>query len=247
VGLDLTQPFAPKPREACFCGSSRVFKNCCGRDAPNRKPPHGVVVLPGWLPAAECDRFVAHASGQTAGWLGTSGGLDAADERRNNQRDPGRVTRTVDMGPLKADLDDWLARAFREVAEPRFGQRLEYFTSVQLLRYEPGGWYNQHADSYNRDPLTNTWHRVFDRDVSLLLYLNDEFTGGDIRFMHFHYRHHPRKGDLVLFPSDHRYLHQAEPVASGIRYAAVSFATAEGYDRLLPEPPPNAVFLHRPR
>jgi predicted 2-oxoglutarate/Fe(II)-dependent dioxygenase YbiX len=244
MALDLSQPFAPRPRDACFCGSGKPFKNCCGRNAPNRKPPHGVVLLKGWLPAAECDRFVAHAEARQPRRIGTSGGFGPADERTNLQRDPGRVTTTVDMGPLTAELNGWLARALREVAEPHFGLVIDYFTSVQVLRYEPGGWYNQHADSYNRDPLTNTWHKVFDRDVSLLLYLNDGFTGGDIRFMHFNYAHHPRKGDLLLFPSDHRYLHQADPVASGIRYAVVTWGTATGGDRILPAPPPNAVFMN---
>ena len=53
----------------------------------------------------------------------------------------------------------------------------------------------------------------------------------------FNYTYRPRKGDLLFFPSDHRYLHQAETVTSGARYAIVSWAALENIPRVLNEPP----------
>lgn len=242
---DIAKPFNPKPRADCFCGSGKAFKSCCGRKAPNRKPPHGVLVLPGWLPANDCDLVVDYASLQRPKHLGTVGGFSAADESKL-QADPGRITQTVDMGPFVSRLNEWLRAALLEVAEPQFRIRLDYFESAQLLRYERGGWYKWHADAYNREPLTDTWHRFTDRDISVILYLNDGFTGGNLSFYYFNYSLRPRKGDLVLFPSDYRYVHQAEAVLSGTRYAVVTWATAAGGNRILPAPPPNAVFMNAP-
>ena len=64
-----------------------------------------------------------------------------------------------------------------------------------------------------------------DRDVSLLIYLNNDFEGGDLRFNYFNYTFSPRKGDVVLFPSDHRYMHEAQLVSKGTRYVIVSWGS----------------------
>ena len=60
------------------------------------------------------------------------------------------------------------------------------------------------------------WKRVVDRDVSLLIYLTEEFQGGEILFNNFQYRLKPRAGMVVYFPSDHRYVHTALPVTGMI-------------------------------
>ena len=48
---------------------------------------------------------------------------------------------------------------------------------------------------------------------------------------------------LVAFPSDHRYLHAAETIESGNRYALVSWAAIRGSQRVNPEPPTTALYL----
>ncbi len=106
------------------------------------------------------------------------------------------------------------------------------FEWPDILHYGPGGRYDLHADAETRDPQTGEWVRVLERDYSLLIYLNDEFTGGAIEFPNFGYRVQPRRGMLVAFPSDHRYAHAALPVESGTRFVIVSWAAAVGSPRL---------------
>ncbi len=68
------------------------------------------------------------------------------------------------------------------------------------------------------------WRRHLDRDVSFILYVNDAFTGGKLRFPGQDLEITPKEGLLVAFPSSAAYLHEAEPTESGQRFALVSWA-----------------------
>ena len=75
-----------------------------------------------------------------------------------------------------------------------------------------------------------------DRDYSLLLYVNDGYEGGTLYFQNFDLRIRPTRGMLIAFPSDHRYLHAAEPLVSGERYAVVGWGSVKGVRKLNPVP-----------
>lgn len=79
------------------------------------------------------------------------------------------------------------------------------------------------------------WRKAVDRDISLLIYLNDEYEGGELDFKRLAYTLRPRAGMLVWFPSDIRYEHMAKLVTSGRRYAIVSWAAASGVERVQSE------------
>ena len=55
--------------------------------------------------------------------------------------------------------------------------------------------------------------------VSIVTYLNNDFTGGDIVFPVLNFRHAPKKGDIAIFLSKpEENIHGVEPVLSGKRY-----------------------------
>lgn len=83
-------------------------------------------------------------------------------------------------------------------------------SGVQVVRYARGGHYKPHRDS-SLD--------IQDRYFTVLCYLNDDFEGGTTWFPHLGHRARPRAGKAVLFPS--RYLHCAETVTSGEKFAMV--------------------------
>ncbi|MDE3060152.1 MAG: 2OG-Fe(II) oxygenase [Pseudomonadota bacterium] len=125
--------------------------------------------------------------------------------------------------------------------EPFYGVEIEWWEKPQLLCYLQGGKYGAHADA-DQWQQGGKWKRNHDRDVSVLLYLNDDFTGGKLNFPNQKLKVQPEPGLLVAFPSHHEYLHGAEPTESGVRYALVSWAAIKGLPRLR-EPPPATVFM----
>ena len=82
-----------------------------------------------------------------------------------------------------------------------------------LNRYEAGQEYKEHSDD---GPEV---HRV----VSLILYLNNDYEGGELHFRRQNVTIKPEAGDLLLFPSCYTHPHQALPVKSGIKYSIVTW------------------------
>jgi len=123
------------------------------------------------------------------------------------------------------------------------GRKFGWFEAPQLLKYNVGGFYAAHSDADSYEPETGRWRQDLDRDISMLLYLNDEFEGGDLSFDYFNYRLRPKPGMLVWFPSDARYFHGANPVTAGTRYAIVSWAAFSDTPKIREVLPRHAVVL----
>lgn len=91
-----------------------------------------------------------------------------------------------------------------------FGLQDEGF---QMLRYSEGEQYKIHSDYGPSHP----------RIVSAIIYLNDDFEGGEIEFPYHEIRIKPKAGAMLLFPSNYAYSHSSLPVTSGEKYAIVTW------------------------
>lgn len=246
AGRFLRPPFPPGRSAACFCGSGRRFKHCCGNTDADRTTPAGIGIVPDFLDSATCRSMVEHAKHCRSQRLkvidperSTPGNVVSKDDER-------RVTEWVELGDRQAELDQWVVRALTDTIAPVHKRTFAWFERPHLLKYRPGGFYEGHADSDHVDPTTGRWQKVLDRDVSLLIYLNEEFEGGTLHFEHFEFTLQPKPGMLVWFPSDVRYKHTARPVTDGLRYATVSWAAFDDEPRVKDAPPRSAVGLPRP-
>ncbi len=235
--------FSPSPQEPCFCGSGKPFRDCCGSAKRDRLPPHGVGIVPGFLDPDICRSWITHLHRQPRLPLGTVEAPDRGISHSETTHGGDRITDLVKAGRLRRDIDRRVERAYQDIIAPLRGRRFAWFEYPQVLRYEPGGWYRAHADSEVCSPDGRSWTKGIDRDISLLLYLNDDFQGGELRFLKFRYSHRPRAGDLVFFPSDHRYVHQAEPVKTGLRWVVASWAAFTDEPRVRDQPPPASIML----
>lgn len=87
--------------------------------------------------------------------------------------------------------------------------------SYSLLKYQ--GATNDHYDAhYDGGPNNGRW-------ISVIAYLNDDYEGGEIEFVHHGVKLKPKAGSFIVFPSNYAYRHIAHPVTSGTKYAIVSF------------------------
>jgi hypothetical protein len=209
--------------------------------------PGNVLVVEDFLTAAECRRLLDIARAQPS----EEARITVKDEERPGGGTRQRLSRrritttikTFDVGDVFVPV---VGLAFEQWIPEAYGDEIEWFEWPDILQYGPGGRYDLHADADLRDSATGEWRRAQDRDYSLLIYLNDEFTGGAIEFPRFSYRLKPKRGMLVAFPSDHRYVHAALPVTSGFRYVIVSWGVAVGSSRVQ-EPPRSGVVFTDPR
>lgn len=246
--LEHTEPvsdFTFESDQACLCASGRAFGQCCGSQAASRPAPHGVFVVENYLDANTAREWIDYAEQCSSERLKVIDQKASTADRIVKTEDSSRVAERVELGPCRDELSELVANAFTDLAGRFAGRELEWYESPELMRYQPGGFYVRHADSQNFNPNTNRWTKVIDRDLSLLIYLNDDFEGGSLLFNRFNYRLRPKAGMAVLFPSDSRYLHTAETVTAGVRYAVVSWAAVRGIPRIAAKPPEPAVMLPR--
>lgn len=88
-----------------------------------------------------------------------------------------------------------------------------YNEGFNLLKYQTGQEYKAHFDGLTASG----------RSVSPILYLNDDYEGGEIEFVNFGISIKPKAGMLVIFPANYAYQHIAHPVKSGTKYAIVTW------------------------
>ena len=143
-----------------------------------------------------------------------------------------RDTQHVEAGPTFPKIIDLFRNIVREIINPFYGIEILESEVPQILSYGVGGHYSPHVDG---ESLWKTpdgdliWKKSTDRDLSMVLYLNDDYEGGDFIFPDLKVRVRPEPGMLVCFPSNHHYRHGVEPVTKGQRYSIVCWATVKGF------------------
>ena len=79
---------------------------------------------------------------------------------------------------------------------------------MHLLRYDEGGYLPPHQDQ-----------GVSTRVLSVLIYLNDDYEGGELEFPQSGIKIKPSAGSIIFFPSNFLYVHTVNPIISGKRYS----------------------------
>jgi len=89
-----------------------------------------------------------------------------------------------------------------------------------IARWRPGDGQAPHADKQETDGRPNCCP---DYDISSIVYLNDEYEGGEIYFPNQEFKVKPPKKTLIFFPGDVHFLHGVTTVTSGHRYTIPVF------------------------
>lgn len=92
-------------------------------------------------------------------------------------------------------------------------------TEVEFVYYSTGTHYWPHADGQALEGNTVTRGSVL-RDITCVVYLNDDYEGGKLNFQFFNLKFRPTAGTIMMYPSSWQYLHSVDTVA-GERYALV--------------------------
>ncbi len=84
-----------------------------------------------------------------------------------------------------------------------------------LMQYLKGDYFKEHKDDLPD----------IVRTVSVVVYLNDSYSGGEVEFSDFDVLFKPKVWDVLIFPSAFAYRHAVRPVVDGVRYSAVNWYT----------------------
>lgn len=93
---------------------------------------------------------------------------------------------------------------------------------LQIVRWKPGMFMPAHADNANPD---HSEHQMAYRDLSGIVYLNDDYEGGELYFTALDIAVKPKRGMFVAFAAGFHHEHAVLRVGSGTRLTMPSFFT----------------------
>lgn len=188
-----------------------------------------IYVKPNFLNKEQIQTILNYALDKNTKFL--KGAVEKQSNKANNKQvvEQNLQSRDVDIivntQQIQQQLNKIIKEAYQQELAKRYNVEFNFFETPHILRYQQGGHYVLHndADDLDRDKMQPK--RGIDRDFSVLVYLNDDFTGGELDFPWQNLRVIPEPGMLVAFPSDYRFIHRANPVKSGTRVSIVSWGS----------------------
>ncbi|MGE0582950.1 MAG: 2OG-Fe(II) oxygenase [Steroidobacteraceae bacterium] len=214
--------WAPARQELQLLTRGAADVNVAGLTTP---PPVRVVsesprirVYERFATAAECDWLVArarHDLRRALVYRRDAEGHQAADSRTNTEADFTFSNASV----LLALLRDRIAAAA--------GLPTAHFEVAKLLHYEPGQQFALHGDfqETTTPALAGEVERRGQRIATFLLYLNDDYEGGETDFPRAGFRYRGARGDALLFFNvdaaglpDFNSVHAGQPTTRGEKW-----------------------------
>lgn len=112
-----------------------------------------------------------------------------------------KIIRMIDE-PYKKALDVW--------SEKTNNVKIDKWITKNytIKKYDTGQSISKHRDNERPDELPYDW--------TVLIYLNDDYVGGEIQFDDLGYGLRPKAGSILFFPSTE--MHTAYPVKEGYKY-----------------------------
>jgi hypothetical protein len=101
-----------------------------------------------------------------------------------------------------------LGKMIQDQIELSFQTSVEMVQQPFVIKWSKGQSMGLHVDDLGIE----TYH------ITGLIYLNDDYIGGEISFPTHDITIKPNKGELVLFPGNLHYAHEVREVISGDRY-----------------------------
>ena len=127
---------------------------------------------------------------------------------------------------LANDMEDDIVK----IASYEFGVNLSVFAGRgNFHRWDVGDSLSLHTDAEKEDctaPLASyidMYQPPTAISYTALVYINDDYQGGELVFPQHNLKIKPKSGTLVMFPSTCMYPHEVAEVASGVRYTYSMF------------------------
>jgi len=87
----------------------------------------------------------------------------------------------------------------------------QWIRGMRIQKTEPGEGY--HAWHFESDG-----HERANRVSAWMIYLNDDFTGGETEFLYQHKRVEPEQGKLLIWPAAYTHVHRGNTPLEGTKY-----------------------------
>lgn len=147
---------------------------------------------------------------------------DAGDYWKGRTLTPTDIDDEHIRGIFRQTRDRAIAKLTAVLTEQLGPQPPLYSDLINYARWPPGYELQPHADSENPHgaPHPYPW-----RDFATVIYLNNDYDGGEIHFPNLGLELKPQPRMLVVFPGTMFFLHGVRRVTRGMRHTIASFIT----------------------
>ena len=192
----------------------------------NRFDNYELIELPNLLTDKECDDIIELAKKQ---------GLHESEVLNYEME----KTTTTDQKFRKSEIawmnDTYpLVKKISKISESLTGYPMNTQEMLQVAHYKPGGMFNAHYDAcvYKDQAYCNKINNnAGQRTTTLIIYLNDDFQGGETHFVNLDLKIKPVKGKGLLFKNVdkddiiiEKSLHQGNEVKSGEKWICTKWS-----------------------
>lgn len=134
-----------------------------------------------------------------------------------------KLTRQEDQDFIK-EMREAIHNCVRAYARifPVVAECIRWGTHGYVIRYENGQSIGPHSDcniAYEDDGVTPINTFPMQNILTCGLFLNDEFSGGELSFRPWGIVARPEPGTIMIYPSSYLGCHEVAPVTEGRRYA----------------------------
>jgi hypothetical protein len=185
---------------------------------------YGIHLYKNAIKKDECERIINTLEGEIA--LGIPG-IEWRGAQVNAKEDHSYVRNCVDLKYKRTNLgkhmpfnqnlfdihesvDNSLDKCLNHY-ENLWNLKMYYKEAFNFIKYLPGKYFKVHGD---HGP-------YYSCTISAVIYLNDNYDGGELEFTRQELKIKPEAGDIVMFPSNYVYEHSSLEVFSGTKYSVV--------------------------
>jgi len=138
--------------------------------------------------------------------------LDTRTELGYHNTELGHHNNKRVYNPEYLDIVDLVKKYSKKVFDNYPSSEPIYVHVMGLIKYVEGDWMEVHWDWMDENCNSCV--------LSSVMYLNEDYSGGEIKFPNLGKEYHPKPGAWISYPSlDTRFNHGVNIVTSGVRYA----------------------------
>lgn len=208
------------PKEFIFTGIKEMNPKATISPLPDNTLEKYIEIFENAIPEELCDEILEEYSDQSE-WL-DSLVRDKTDDLSRKIRNCKQIDlskdHSIEINKSKREKIDRMIFDCVSKVVNKYSNIHQYFmietdTGFNLLKYDEGGFYTQHVDSYKNEQ----------RSISCSLQLNDDYEGGEFSFFDRKLKYKSKKGSAIIFPSNFMYPHEIMPIIKGTRYSIVTW------------------------
>ena len=178
----------------------------------------GIMRISNHLTDQECDQIISETESFNH-WQETWTPRDRENPHGEKYRKCSmtKITTYSELKHLDNLIFDRIGQAISKYHD-KHGIIVSYDEGYKVLKYTESDYYNMHYDSASF---------FSHRQISAIIFLNDNFNGGELEFPNQGIKIRPVKGTVLIFPSNYLYKHVVNKITDGIRYAIVTWLNSD--------------------